>query len=148
MIKNNTNIIPLFVFTSWLEQSKRIDNTSSIFMIISMALLFFPNQPLVLGIVFSLFLVSIVEKYYAFRVSFDNELFKQLMHDEDRSLTNALDTMDIGLAQLKLIKNNKNIQRSLLNRQQGTLGLFKKQCCFCMMQLALFIVLFATYLCY
>lgn len=105
MIENNTQPIPLFVFTSWLKQAKLLDNCSSIFTILALVLLFMPNQTLIIGLAIILFMMGIVEKYFAFRVSFDNELFKQLMHHEHSSLPEVMKVMDEGLVQLKLIKS-------------------------------------------
>ena len=147
MINNKAQTIPLFVFISWLKQSKKIDSISSVFTIASMVLLFVPSQALIIVIVVFLFLAGIVEKYYAFRVNFDIELFKQLPH-KDPFLSDTLEIMDEGLAQLKLIKNNQTTLRSLASRQQGARSLFKKQCYFCAIQLLLFIVLFIMYQCY
>lgn len=145
MTENNTKAVPLFVLTSWLRQAKVIDKLSSLFTIGATVLLFIPNNPLVLGLAISVFLVGLAEKYIALRVGFDNELFKQLMRYEASSLSEAIALMDEGLTQLSLIKANQHQHRSLASRQQGALNLFKKQCGLCALQLVLFVVLFITY---
>lgn len=141
---NNVKQVSLFVLVSLLKQARKIDNTSFLITItacgIFISMLFIVNK-IILTISLVIILLGIVEKYYAFRVSFDKDLFSHLMTCQDEDLTDVLKQLDIALLSLKLIKNNGNQTRSLESLQQGVLLLLKKQLIYCLVQIVLLMVI-------
>lgn len=127
---NNVKQVSLFVLVSLLKQARKIDNTSFLITItacgVFISMLFIVNK-IILTVSLVIILLGIVEKYYAFRVSFDKDLFSHLMTCQNEDLTDVLKQLDTALLSLKLIKNNGNQTRNLESRQQGILMLLKKQ---------------------
>lgn len=141
---NNVKQVSLFVLVSLLKQARKIDNTSFLITIaacgVFISMLFIVNK-IIFTISLVIILLGIVEKYYAFRVSFDKDLFSHLMTCQDEGLTDALKQLDTALLSLKLVKNNGNQTRSLESRQQGILMLLKKQLICCLVQIMLLMMI-------
>lgn len=141
---NNVKQVTLFILVSLLKQARKIDNASFLITItacgVFISMLFIVNK-IILTVSLVIILLGIVEKYYAFRVSFDKDLFSYLISCQDDDLTDALKHLDTALLSLKLIKNNGNQTRSLESRQQGILLLLKKQLICCFVQVVLLMMI-------
>lgn len=134
----------LVTFSSFLLISQRLDILSLSLSL--MALFFWLLASWSIGnlyvIIFCLitFFIGLISKYYALRIAFDRKLFEYLATQSDR-LPEAITELDDALGQLNLIKANQQNVRSIDERENGTMKLFKKQIACIILQLGLLIAL-------
>lgn len=85
------------------------------------------------------FIMGLIDMYYALRIEFDKRLFKYLATCK-APLANTLIELDNALVAFHLISSKQLAIRSIAERQQGTLLLFKKQLFILIMQIMLLLV--------
>ncbi len=129
---NEAKQMDLVVLVSLLKQSTKIDRFSSIITATSLLLLvvvmfLFADSLIMIILSVVIFVLGIVEKYFAIRVDFDRGLFKSLQNYSNSELSSALESMDRLLCQFGLIKKNYDPLRSLESRIVGAVNLLKKQ---------------------
>ncbi|KDN10082.1 hypothetical protein [Gilliamella sp. Imp1-1] len=82
--------------------------------------------------------MGLIGIYYTLRIQFDKQLFKYLS-TRNKQLANTLIELDNALLTLHLIKSNQLTKRTIIERQQGTLRLFRKQITLLIIQIILLI---------
>ncbi|OCG37994.1 hypothetical protein A9G29_01250 [Gilliamella sp. Fer2-1] len=87
---------------------------------------------------FLAFIMGIVGIYYALRIKFDKKLFDYLATSNE-CLINTLIDLDNALMDFHLIKSKPLVTRTITERQQGTLKLFKQQIIMLVIQIMLLI---------
>lgn len=131
-MRNEAKQMNLVVLVSLLKQSTKIDRFSSIITATSLLLLvivmfLFADSLIMIILSVVIFVLGIVEKYFAIRVDFDRELFKSLQNYSSSELSSVLESMDRSLCQFGLIKKNYDPLRNLESRIVGAVNLLKKQ---------------------
>ncbi|MCX8602184.1 MULTISPECIES: hypothetical protein [unclassified Gilliamella] len=130
----------LVTFSSFLLISQRLDILSLSLSL--MALFFWLLASWSIGNLYVIilclitFFIGLISKYYALRIAFDRKLFEYLASQSDR-LPEAITELDDALGQLNLIKANQQNVRSIHERENGTMKLFKKQIAYIILQLGL-----------
>lgn len=138
-MSNQSKQMDLAVLVGLLKQSTKIGRFSSSITVISLLLLtivmfLFADSLIMVSLSIAIFLLGIVEKYFAVRVDFDRSLLKSLQAYSNSELMSALKSMDHSLCQFGLIKKGYDPERSLESRMKGAIGLFKKQLFCCVIQ--------------
>ncbi|OCG38449.1 hypothetical protein [Gilliamella sp. Gris1-4] len=87
---------------------------------------------------FAAFIMGLIGIYYTLRIQFDKQLFNYLS-TRNKQLSNTLIELDNALLTLHLIKSNQLTKRTIIERQQGTLRLFRKQITLLIIQIILLI---------
>lgn len=131
-MRNEAKQMNLVVLVNLLKQSTKIDRFSSIITATSLLLLvivmfLFADSLIMIILSVVIFVLGIVEKYFAIRVDFDRGLFKSLQNYSSSELSSVLESMDRSLCQFGLIKKNYDPLRNLESRIVGAVNLLKKQ---------------------
>jgi hypothetical protein len=92
-------------------------------------------SPLLLILVAAIVLIGLIEKYYAFRVAFDADLFQNIANDANQLNDRTVD-LDHALTTLGLLPVDKQA-RSWTIRSQGALKLLRQQVLFFALELVL-----------
>lgn len=134
---NNTNQTNLFTIAFLLAKGKIIDRFSTvlttIFLITSLLLVYTDTNKLFSLISLAIFLIGVIEKYYAIRTQLDSELFS-FLSKHPAQLSENLQQLDNTLSSLGLLKKTHSAP-PLITRQHGAMRLLKKQACYCLVQI-------------
>lgn len=130
----------LHVVASLLRRGRALDNLSTGVMLLGLALglsqLWINTvSPLLLILVAAIVLIGLIEKYYAFRVAFDADLFQNIANDANQLNDRTVD-LDHALTTLGLLPVDKQA-RSWAVRSQGALKLLRQQVLFLALELVL-----------
>jgi hypothetical protein len=130
----------LHVVASLLRRGRALDNLSTGVMLLGLALglsqLWINTvSPLLLILVAAIVLIGLIEKYYAFRVAFDADLFQNIANDANQLNDRTVD-LDHALTTLGLLPVDKQT-RSWAVRSQGALKLLRQQVLFLALELVL-----------
>ena len=130
----------LHVVASLLRRGRALDNLSTGVMLLGLALglgqLWISTvSPLLLILVAAIVLIGLIEKYYAFRVAFDADLFQNIANDANQLNDRTVD-LDHALTTLGLLPVDKQT-RSWAVRSQGALKLLRQQVLFLALELVL-----------
>lgn len=130
----------LHIVASLLRRGKTLDNLSTGLTLLSLGfgliqLLITPTSPFLLILAMSCVIVGLIEKYYAFRVAFDADLFHILASDPQWP-TDRTAALDAALSTLGLQPVDK-AGRSWALRSQGALHLLRQQVLALIVQLVL-----------
>jgi hypothetical protein len=130
----------LHVVASLLRRGRALDNLSTGVMLLGLALglsqlWINPVSPLLLILVAAIVLIGLIEKYYAFRVAFDADLFQNIANDANQLNDRTVD-LDHALTTLGLLPVDKQA-RSWTIRSQGALKLLRQQVLFLALELVL-----------
>jgi hypothetical protein len=130
----------LHVVASLLRRGRALDNLSTGVMLLGLALglsqLWINTvSPLLLILVAAIVLIGLIEKYYAFRVAFDADLFQNIANDANQLNDRTVD-LDHALTTLGLLPVDKQT-RSWAVRSQGALKLLRQQVLFFALELVL-----------
>lgn len=130
----------LHVVASLLRRGRALDNLSTGVTLLGLALglsqLWINTvSPLLLILVAAIVLIGLIEKYYAFRVAFDADLFQNIANDANQLNDRTVD-LDHALTALGLLPVDKQA-RSWAVRSQGALKLLRQQVLFLALELVL-----------
>ncbi|MFS2156236.1 hypothetical protein ACCD10_02640 [Pseudomonas sp. Pseusp122] len=130
----------LHVVAGLLRRGRGLDNLSTGVMLLGLALgltqlWIKPVNPLLLIMVTAIVVTGLIEKYYAFRVAFDADLFQNLADDANQ-LNDRTVELDHALTTLGLLPVDKQ-SRSWAVRSQGALKLLRQQVLFLALELIL-----------
>lgn len=124
------NEIDMVTFCSLLALSKPLDVFSTLLTMLALTIGLLTSQ-IDLSLLVSMdclvvFMIGLVEKYYALRIAFDKKLFAYLAK-HSQQLPEQLKQLDHTLANLNLIKVIPSPTRPMTERQKGTMKILKKQ---------------------
>lgn len=146
-ITDNINKTTLMTFCSLLAISKPIDCFSQLLTVLALGIAiissWWTNISLLTIFCTVIFLIGLIGKYYALRLYLDKKLFDYLANHLEQLPITLLE-LDETLVNLNLIKAGSREQRTLVDRQQGTMQLLKRQLIMLIVQLLLLIVTFIT----
>lgn len=130
----------LHVVASLLRRGRALDNLSTGVTLLGLALglsqLWINTvSPLLLILVAAIVLIGLIEKYYAFRVAFDADLFQNIANDANQLNDRTVD-LDHALTALGLLPVDKQA-RSWAVRSQGALKMLRQQVLFLALELVL-----------
>jgi hypothetical protein len=128
----------LHIVASLLRRGKALDNLSTGLTLLSLGLgllqlLITAPNALLVTVVTAGVLLGLIEKYYAFRVAFDADLF-HIVASDPQWLTDRTAALDEALGKLSLQPVDKT-GRSWALRSQGALKLLRQQVLFLAVQL-------------
>lgn len=130
----------LHVVASLLRRGRSLDHLSTGITLLSLVLgltqlWITPPSPLLMILVAAMVLIGLIEKYYAFRVAFDADLFQNLADDANQ-LNDRTVELDQALSALGLQPVDKQA-RSWALRSKGALKLLRQQVLFIALELIL-----------
>jgi len=130
----------LHIVASLLRRGRALDTLSTGVTLLSLALgltqlWITPPSPLLMIMVSAVVLIGLIEKYYAFRVAFDADLFQNLA-DAANQLNERTIELDHALVLLRLQPVDKQARPWPL-RSQGALKLLRQQVLFLALELML-----------
>lgn len=105
---------------------KHIDITSSVFLLTFLVLGCFSDLSYrATGLLFTQVLLAVAIKYYSFRLSIDEQIFRSLIHQPSEIVCQQAENIDQSLALLKLASSSCTPTRSWQVRCLATLKLIK-----------------------
>lgn len=130
----------LHIVASLLRRGRALDTLSTGVTLLSLALgltqlWITPVSLLLMLLVAAIVLIGLIEKYYAFRVAFDADLFQNLANDASQLNDRTVD-LDHALGVLGLQPVDQQ-PRSWALRSQGALKLLRQQVLFLALELVL-----------
>lgn len=144
---DHINKTALVTFCSLLGLSKKLDNFSQLLTILVIGIGMIASwwfHAVLLSIFCAvIFIIGVIAKYYALRLSLDKTLFDYLSQNPEQ-LSEILLELDEALVSFNLIKPNSQSPRTFVDRQHGTIQLLKKQLIMLIIQLLLLIVTLLT----